>query len=273
MTDRQMEELKAFTLYARRCTLPLIEESETETAILGTGTLFTVNGNCYLITAAHVIEDLVEAQQLDRIGIPLGRTNSTVVNLGRHYIYYVQSKDRSNNPFDAAIIRFDEPELITALRTNWNFISPKNLGAIPERRQGFLVAGYPREVSSRVGFDLAAKFMAFATNALQSPPEDRDCRPGLDIFLKHEKSGLGLDGKLTELPKLQGVSGGSVWVAHHDSGTEVVWSPESHLKLVGIQVKYLRGSHIRAISWQLVAELFEGLDPEAAKEIRAALDA
>lgn len=270
MKDRQTEELRAFSLFTRTCTLPLIEESETETTILGTGTLFTVNGKYYLITAAHVIEDLVAAKQLDRIGIPLGMV-SAVSNLGRHYISYVQWKDKNTNPFDVAIIRFDQPELVAALRRTWNFISPKNLGPLPERKQGLLVAGYPRQVSSQIGFELSAKFMTFATNELPSPPEDRDCRPGLDIFMRLDKAGTGLDGKDAEIPKLHGVSGGSVWVAHHDTEAETVWDPESHLKLVGIQTAYVRGSYIRAKSWQLVAVLFEGLDPEAATEIRAAL--
>jgi hypothetical protein len=272
VTQRQKEELRAFTSFARTCTLPLIEESETETAMLGTGTLFAVNGNHYLITAAHVIEGLVEAQQLDRIGIPLGRTNSAVSNLGRHFIAYVQWKDGDSGPFDAAIIRFDQPELVAALRKNWKFISPKNLGPIPERKQGFLVAGYPRQVSSRIDFALSGKFIAFATNVLPSPPEEREYRPGLDIFLKHDETGTALDGTLTELPRLQGMSGGSVWVARHDEGTDAVWSAESHLRLVGIQSAYVLGSYIRAKSWQLVAKLFDGLDSQAAKEIRAALD-
>jgi hypothetical protein len=272
MTDRQKEELKAFTQYAWTCTLPLIEESETETAILGTGTLFAVNRCCYLITASHVIEGLVKDSRLERIGIPLGRVNAAVSNLGQHFISYVQRKEGNSGPFDAAIIRFDQPELIDALQKHWSFMSPENLAPTPQRRQGFLVAGYPREVSRRKGFDLSAKFMTFATNALATPPDGRDFRPGLDIFLKHEETGMGLGGEITALPKLHGVSGGSVWVAHRDDKHDRIWSAESHLKLVGIQSAVVQGSYIRAISWHLVAKLFEQIDLRAAHEISRALE-
>ena len=199
--------------------------------------------------------------------------HAVVSNLGEHLIYYAQRNGDDYDPFDAAIIRLSQPELIDALQTNWSFVSPNNLGPIPpEGRQGFLVAGYPREVSRREGFELSAKFMTFATNSLGSLPDGLELRPGLDILLTHEEIGAGFDGEPIRLPKLNGVSGGSVWVAHRDESRDPVWSARSHLKLVGIQTAVARGSYIRAISWQLVAKFFERLDLRAAQEISQALE-
>src|SRR6266849_6068661 len=118
MNERQQNDLRAITLYTRLCSIPLFEEPEDDAEILGTGTLFMVNSQHYLVTAAHVLEELIATNRLERIGIPLGGSSAGVSNLGKCNIETFKISD----PFDAAIIRFEQPELIAALRVGWHFL-------------------------------------------------------------------------------------------------------------------------------------------------------
>lgn len=182
MNERLQNELRAITLYTRQCSIPLFEESENDAEILGTGTLFKVNSQHYFVTAAHVLEELIATNRLERIGIPLGGSSATVSNLGKCNIETFKITD----PFDAAIIQFEQPELITGLQAGWRFLSPKDLSLIRADMSNFLVAGYPRVTTRKAGWELSPKFFCFVSSLLSQIPEDANAvREGLDIFLQH----------------------------------------------------------------------------------------
>jgi hypothetical protein len=101
--ERQQNELRAITLYTRQCSVPLIEESESDFDLLGTATPFSVNSRQYLITAAHVLEDSITSNQLGRISVRLGESSPAVSNFGKCYI----ETFKSSTPFDAAIIKLE----------------------------------------------------------------------------------------------------------------------------------------------------------------------
>ena len=67
LTESQRDELRAFTLYIRRCTVPLIRESDSQAYIQGMGTLFSINAQHYMVTAAHVLEERIALNQLEQI--------------------------------------------------------------------------------------------------------------------------------------------------------------------------------------------------------------
>jgi hypothetical protein len=148
LTESEREELRAFTLYVRRCSVPLIRESDSQVYIEGTGTLFTVNSRHYLVTAAHVLKERIASNQLEQIGIRLGEASAEVSNLGKARIETFRQVD----PFDVAIIRFDQPELIAALQKGWRFLTPNDLSPIRAEMSKCLIAGYPsRRVREQVG--------------------------------------------------------------------------------------------------------------------------
>ena len=268
MNDRQQNELRAITLYTRLCSVPLFEESENDAEILGTGTLFMVNSQHYLVTAAHVLEELIATNRLERIGIPLGGLSAAVSNLGKCNIETFKISD----PFDAAIIRFEQPELIGALQIGWHFLSPKDLSSIRADMPNCLVAGYPRVTTRKAGWQLSPKFFCFVSSLLSEVPEYADeVREGLDIFLKHRENGEELDGGTSEVPNLKGVSGASIWGVIPNSGGSV-WSAESRLRVIGVQTSCRSGSYIRGKSWELAARVFRRFDERAFEEIEAALN-
>jgi hypothetical protein len=266
LTEGQRDELRMFTLYVRRCTVPLIRESDSQVYIEGTGTLFAVNSQHYLVTAAHVLEERIASNQLEQIGIRLGETSGDVSNLGKCHIETFQPF----GPFDAAIIRFEQPELIAALQSGWRFLTPTDLSPIRGATPKCLVAGYPVACSRKMGWDFSAKFFCYGSRLLgEAPAEARDVREGLDIFLEHRESGEDLDGAICKVPGLAGVSGASIWGVLQGSDE----SAESRLRVIGVETDCRPGSYIRGKNWKLVSLMFRRFDERAFEEIEDVLNA
>ncbi len=266
LTESQREELIKFTLYVRRCTVPLIRESDSQAYIEGMGTLFVVNSQHYLVTAAHVLEDRIALNQLEQIGIRLGETSNKVSNLGKSRI----ETFRETGPFDAAIIRFEQQELIEALQSGWKFFTPGDLAPIRHGMSKCLVAGYPLASSRKTGWDLSAKFFCFGSRLLgEAPAEAKNVREGLDIFLEHQERGEDLDGAISRVPALQGVSGASIWgvLQSSDAGAE------SRLRVIGVETECRPGSYIRGKNWKLVSLVLRRFDERAFEEIEDVLNA
>lgn len=266
LTESQREELRAFTLHVRRCTVPLMRESDSQAYIEGTGTLFAVNSAHYLITAAHVLEDRIALNQLEQIGIRLGETSNEVSNLGKAHI----ETFRQIGLFDAAIIRFEQPELIAALQKGWHFLKPTDLSAIRADMSKCLVAGYPIATSRKMGWDFSAQFFCYGSRLLgETPAEARDVREGLDLFLEHRERGEDLDGAVSKVPDLAGVSGASIWGVLQGSDG----SAESRLRVIGVETDCRPGSYIRGKNWKLVSLMFRRFDQRAFEEIEDVLNA
>jgi trypsin len=239
MKDRQENELNAITLYTRQCSIPLIEESDSDAEILGICTPFTVNLQHYLVTAAHILEDLIARQQLERVGIRLGESSAAVSNLGKCYIETFTTSD----PFDGAVIRLEQPELISALRKGWRFLSPRDLSPVRADMPNCFVAGYPRATTRKLGWAFSAKFFCFVTSLLDQVPEEAsDVREGLDIFLRHKESAEELGRGTKPVPNLKGVSGAAIW-GIIPGAPDRIWSAESRLRVLGIQTHCRSGSY------------------------------
>jgi hypothetical protein len=265
LTQSQRDELRAFSLYVRRCTVPLIRESHSQAYMEGMGTLFAVNSQHYLVTAAHVLEERIASNQLEQIGIRLGETSSGVANLGKSHI----ETFRLIGPFDAAIIRFEQPELIAALQSGRRFLTPSDLSPIRAGMSKCLVAGYPVATSWKKGWELSAKFYCYAGRLLAKVPvEAREVRDGLDIFLEHRERGEDLDGAISKGPALRGVSGASIWAVLEGSSS----GGESRLKVVGVETDCRPGSYIRGKNWELVSLMFKRFDERAFQEIEDVLN-
>jgi hypothetical protein len=68
-----------------------------------------------------------------------------------------------------------------------------------------------------------------------------------------------LDGSLRDIPKLQGLSGGSLWAYTEPPG---FWSTSKAMKIVAVQSSHLRGKWIRCTDWsvaRITAARFDSL--------------
>jgi hypothetical protein len=212
-----------------------------------------------------VLEDLIANNRLERVGIRLGESTAAVSNLGNCHI----ETFRTSDPFDAAIIRLEQPEMIAALQAGWRFLSPSDLSPVRADMPTYFVAGYPRATTRKSGWEFSVKFLCFVTSLLGKVPEEADgVRQGLDIFLRHQESGEELGRGNVPVPSLKGISGSSIWGMVPTTGDHI-WSAQSRLRVVGIQTHCRPGSYIRGKNWELVAQIFRRFDERAFEEIEA----
>jgi len=100
----------------------------------------------------------------------------------------------------------EQPELIAALKSGWRFLIPRDLSPIRTDMANCLVAGYPVATSRKMSWELSAKFFCYGSRLLgEAPAEARNVRE--DIFLEHRERGEDLDGAISKVPALAGVSG------------------------------------------------------------------
>jgi len=249
--------------FCQACTIPIIAENEKEAGVEGTGILFEINDNAYLITAYHVAKRINEHP--DNLGIPTGKTKSEVYTfMDCEIIFPKQEQDRTR--YDAALVCLSRnPRLCDTLRENYSYLTLDNIGSYHNIPTNYLLAGYPSKLSKNLSnFDIFGKFFMLIT-----PPftgqlnKNVNNDPSYDIFLSYGKSIVDELGNTVEAPELDGISGGSIWSIKPDSRKDAFWSAKDSVELVGVDVSYSTPTfkYIRGLRWNVVAHLFSDIDP------------
>ncbi len=243
----EKHEVVALEAYIVRRTLPLLTDQTANgsMALLGTSTLLEVAGTLFLVTAAHVFENV----DLTRVAVPEQPFRSDVWTLGgltRHRPW--------NSHFDVEVLEVHDTDTESRLRSGWDCITP-NAFSPPSALGRFAVSGFPEAFTHPIPRYLAGALLSIYTSRLPDfPPEaDQPCYPSVDLFFLCDDSHETVDGLRCEMPKLQGTSGASVWEVY-DLQPGAVWSPEQALSVVGVQSSYRRGRYFRAKGWQLVLQ-------------------
>ena len=261
----QREEVLAIEQFLLSCTVPLVLEVENRTGLLGTGTLFTVDGRYFIITASHIFEGNVD---VNSIGVPLNTRRAEIVTFGPSTIYRPQLKS-----IDVAVIELKDRPRIAEFEAAYRFLTPNHLGRFHPTQTTFVIGGYPESLSSESAECLISKPTTFVTSHLPRPPSNvvltEPVDAQFDLFFDYRREAEKLDGDAIATPALEGVSGASVWAFERD-GTEstAVWLPESQIKIIAIQSGYAHGSFVRAKNWSAVAVLFGNIDSELARLVQ-----
>jgi hypothetical protein len=239
ISERDFRAIKAFLV---RSTVPLIYESVSDAGIQGSGCLFDHEGILYFVTAGHVLEGVDPY----KLGIPIHQENSEIFSLGSGVVGWSR-----NEEYDVSAYRIDDEEIIQKLRRSYLILSIANTAPLNCADGHFIVAGYPAETVSRTGMTLTPKDLTqIYTTAYQD--EVIGQRTAYDLFLKLDRKAYGLWGNPITVPNIRGISGGPVWQIRES--TSQVWTPESVLRLVAIQVSCdPKGErYMRALSWVVV---------------------
>lgn len=248
LTERDFRAIKAFLV---RSTVPLIYDSKDDAGIRGSGCLFDFGGVLYFVTAGHVLER-VDPEQL---GVPFRTHGSEVFTLGTGVMSWSRTEE-----FDVAAYRIDDVETIGALRDSYNVLGLASVAASKSEADHYIVVGYPAETVAKRGKELTPRDLT----QIHTAPyigEVVGSRGQHDIFLKLDRQSRDLWGNSAAVPKLPGISGGPVWQVH--PSTTSIWTPESALSLVGIQVSCdPRGEkYMRVLRWEVVAAALRKLAP------------
>src|SRR6266571_6251936 len=111
-------ETEAVREFLRSCTVPLVREVGDKLALMGTGTFFRLEGQLWLVTAAHVIPD---EQHLRELAVPM-KTAGRFLTFGNCILY------RPNNlNLDVAIVLIHDAEFQQLVPQNWRVLEQSNI--------------------------------------------------------------------------------------------------------------------------------------------------
>ena len=255
--------------FCQSCTIPIIAENEEIAGVDGTGVLFEINNSIYFITAYHVAKNIYNYP--NKYGIPVGKNKSDVFTFKDCEIIYPEDESE-RKLYDAALIPLStNPRLCDVLLENYVCLNIENIGEYHNTPDNYLLAGYPSKLSKALpNYNVQGKFFMLVTPPFVGHVDERfNVNPSCDILLDYGKLIIDESGKTVEAPELEGISGGSIWSIKPDPPKELVWSPKASIELVGVEVSYLTPSfkYIKGVKWNVVAHLFEYVDPVAKKLI------
>lgn len=256
------EQLTALSAFLRSVALPIIKDR----AVWGTGTLFKIGGEGFLITAAHV----VRASGAKGIHVPRDEAGIVLVPLaGAHaFVHEIAPHDA-----DCAVLHL-EPTTVEAL-SGRPFLTLENvLSAEPEAGTTLLLCGYPTALNPH-GVRPAD---IFQTEPYEGVVESFDieevaapipAHPGLHLFMRHTLDVFRPGSARQERgPLLNGISGCSVWLPI-DAPESGVWTADRLVRVVAVESGYIQGRWIRATYWGQVARMIHDQVPAARHDIEA----
>jgi hypothetical protein len=207
----------------------------------GSGLLFRLSGESFLVTAAHVLRDL-DAQQL----MCLNEERGSLISLGGQVLEVPDPQDVAVLHLDnTSLKRLGEANFRTQLDIDTTLLSPND---------GYCVYGYPIDP----GFSNAS-LTAWKANALlcwarlsnvSLPLENLDLHDNLVLEIDLNKVTCA-DGENARLPdSLGGISGGPVFRI----------TPSGAVSIVGVETSTYRKSNllwIKATPWRFVLGLID----------------
>jgi hypothetical protein len=206
-------------------------------------------GRHFIVTAAHILktdedDPLSPDIDLTTIAYPTGRSNASLHTLGLFDIH------RPSPPsyVDVTVLELKEPQTVMTLTTGWRFLTFDEVAPFPYNAR-FILSGFPLEGVRWDGQNVGQNFLTLTTDLLHYVPQVRVPEPATDRFFYLQDEGQLLDGTWRSIPKLQGLSGASLWAYVEPNG---LWSASKALKIVAVQSSYLKGKWMRCTDWEAV---------------------
>jgi hypothetical protein len=283
MEQSEEEKIRLHAIYEflQRCTVPILAVFGENRWITGTGTLFEFGARHFLITAKHVLEDFdpkTDARGYPRltweqVGLPLNRRAGGERNVWTIPKAVIHLPD--DNIYDVAIVEIDAPGLVENLKKEWHFLSAPNVRIVSHGSDRFIVAGYPDKTTVKDGESLVSTFFCNLTSRYVGSLDGVNWKtpfdPSVDFLLANSDTFVSPAGLSGPMPKVQGISGSSVWQILPPDVTQGVWTAESQIRVVAVETTVVENMFFRAKLWAVAWNIFRQIYPEAADAIRTAL--
>ncbi|WP_372832094.1 hypothetical protein [Pontibacterium sp.] len=194
----------------------------------GSGVLIDFRGHTFLLTAAHVVDELESADLL----VP--HADNEIKPIEGSYAYVKSTGHRESDFLDYGYFKLDN-NFAEALRGLFYIVKEHELGVDNSYAKGdlFTFAGYPHRKSNVDGNRASTEFYAYGTyHASPVEYERLGYFEDANIVAKfNRKNSFSLKAKRKELPVLpHGISGGGVFIWPK----KVSETPPSNRRLVGI---------------------------------------
>lgn len=257
-------EAAAIDRFASSCTIPLFYDKEQTAPLIGTATLFQVDHHYLLVTAAHLFD---KPAHPERFAYPENPVKSQTFTLGRSNVW----KPKNHSEIDVAVVELLDEDTIRRLSAGWTFVT-LDIVAPPTAQGRFFVAGYPSVYTSQKSVWLIGRFLTVFSSRLTSLPSgaEKPVDLNLDLFFKYATEAETLDGRIVKAPELPGLSGASIW-QYKDIQVDQVWTPESSVRIVGVQSAYAKGKYFRGKNWHAVASVLRSSQLGIADSLEAKL--
>lgn len=270
----------AVDAYARRYTVPFIwaGTGDPSKGVVGSGVLLEIDGRRFVITAAHVLEEIQDAERKygDRIewGLPTARSSGVWDPSAVHYPgdMVIAGAEPNNARIDVGLVELKNQVLVEMLVRERGFLTLDDID-FQLRDADYFVFGYPAESTVKGATQLHSFPFSFASALRLDPagwPPNTD--PHHNVVLEKPPTACLADGSSVPLPKrqgLQGISGGGTWSV--DDASTGVWSPTSQAKLAAV-VTRVPDAHDCIVStrWVYVAAVLKRYDSTLGPSLDAA---
>jgi hypothetical protein len=243
------------TPHIARTTAPLFGGSPGEQDHFASCVLLKIADTSFIITAAHVIDDIVHknmlvylpSASLEEMPISLEQIDSLTSPLN-------QSRDRQDDPYDVAIIKL-KPEVAERLATHMRFVTldgvePHYLRLPPA---DFAIVGYPCQLSDRNEEDktIVSTVMPYFTSLYDDDGARVMFDPQIHILMSFRSTYTFKDVEYgLDLPSPKGMSGCGMWRVK-DEAEPLESLDWRNMRLIGIahtwNLNLLKGTKIKYI--------------------------
>lgn len=207
LSEHEQSVRRALEKFTATVTVPVLYDGPHGVDQVGTGTLFTLVGRYFLVTAGH----LFERCDPGRFSIPKGRINADLHSLGPLRLWQAKEPE-----FDIAILELQDEFTLSYVKTGWRVIELENIGPASPIAGEFVLCGYPSARAWRSDEAIGGSLLTVFTQRMPNIPKEaeRPVHPALDLFFFYGIEAPTLDGKIAPTPHLRGASGASVWEYH-----------------------------------------------------------
>ena len=210
-TMTNLNKIIAIREFCASCTIPVIAESDDKVGNEGTGSILKANNRIFFITASHVANLILKYP--NNLGIPTGKRKSEILTFKDCEVIQPENT-KDQKCYDVGVIELTKNHLLcNALSENFNYISFSNIGPFYSEHDKYYLAGYPAVRSAQLSNMLLVSSIFMFETSTYKKEVGRNIKINTesDIFLEYSKTIINENGTEVRAPKLQGISGGTIW--------------------------------------------------------------
>ncbi len=223
--------------------LPLFTEtSGGKPKLIGSSFLISVGTSSYLVSAAHVFDELTAGHELFFYIDPhIKRKLSGNLRLTK----MPEGKNRKSDRLDVGVLKLEGPGLPPYPKVE-KFPLPIGAlmpNALPREDKQYLLVGFP-ETKSRanpIKREVVSELYSFRNISVPSPKyADLGVTPQSHVVLSFDrKHTVGPDGQIRAFPEPSGISGSPVWLLYDENGP----NDPAQTPIVGIAIEHHKTHH------------------------------
>jgi len=224
--------------------LPLFTEETLsgEPRLVGSGFLISSGTNSYLVSAAHVFDELKDGHELFYYIEPsIKRKLSGSLRLTK----LPEGKDRKGDRLDVGVLKLEGPGLppYPAVEKYPLAIGALLPNALPREGKQYLLVGFPESKShiKRVAREVVTEVYSYRNITVPSSKyADLDVSPQSHIVLGFDrKRTIGPDSQIRAFPEPKGISGSPLWLLCDENGP----NDPAQTPIVGIAIEHHKNHH------------------------------